>query len=110
MGRRLCSQSLYECTDTLCQPGGRHSAWPPVSSTYARFLGDDVMSDTLKTISPVDGRIYVERPLETGAGIDRALTFAQRAQPAWGSLPLPIRCEILGDAVGAFVAQATDIA
>jgi acyl-CoA reductase-like NAD-dependent aldehyde dehydrogenase len=68
------------------------------------------MSDMLKTISPVDGRIYVERPLETGAGIDRALNFAQRAQPAWGALPLPIRCEILGDAVEAFVAKATDIA
>jgi acyl-CoA reductase-like NAD-dependent aldehyde dehydrogenase len=68
------------------------------------------MSDTLKTISPVDGRIYVERPLETAAGIDRALNFAQRAQPAWGSVPLPIRCEILGDAVDAFVAKATDIA
>jgi acyl-CoA reductase-like NAD-dependent aldehyde dehydrogenase len=68
------------------------------------------MSDTLKTISPVDGRIYVERPLETAAGIDRALNFAQRAQPAWDSLPLPIRCEILGNAVDAFVAKATDIA
>jgi len=68
------------------------------------------MSDTLKTISPVDGRIYVERPLETAAGIDRALNLAQRAQPAWGALPLPIRCEILGDAVAAFVAQASDIA
>jgi acyl-CoA reductase-like NAD-dependent aldehyde dehydrogenase len=68
------------------------------------------MSDTLKTISPVDGRIYVERPLETAAGIDRALNLAQRAQPAWSALPLPIRCEILGDAVAAFVAQAADIA
>jgi acyl-CoA reductase-like NAD-dependent aldehyde dehydrogenase len=68
------------------------------------------VSDTLQTISPVDGRIYVERSLETGAGIDRALNFAQRAQRAWGSLPLPIRCEILGEAVEAFVAQATDIA
>ncbi len=57
------------------------------------------MSDMRKTVSPVDGRIYVERPLETAAGIDRALNLAQRAQPAWGSLPLPIRCEILGDAV-----------
>jgi acyl-CoA reductase-like NAD-dependent aldehyde dehydrogenase len=68
------------------------------------------MSDTLRTISPVDGRIYVERPLETGAGIDRSLNFAQRAQSAWGSLPLPIRCEILGDAVDAFVAKASEIA
>jgi acyl-CoA reductase-like NAD-dependent aldehyde dehydrogenase len=27
------------------------------------------MNDTLKTISPVDGRIYVERPIETAAGM-----------------------------------------
>src|SRR6202795_1122691 len=68
------------------------------------------MSDMLKTVSPVDGRIYVERPLETAAGLDRALNLAQRAQSAWGSLPLPIRCEILGDAVDAFVAKASEIA
>jgi acyl-CoA reductase-like NAD-dependent aldehyde dehydrogenase len=68
------------------------------------------MTETLKTISPVDGRIYVERPLETAAGIDRALDSAQRAQPAWGSLPLAARCEILGRAVDAFVAKAGDIA
>jgi acyl-CoA reductase-like NAD-dependent aldehyde dehydrogenase len=68
------------------------------------------MSDTLKTISPVDGRIYVERPLETAAGIDRALDSAAHAQPAWALLPLAGRCEILGRAVDAFVARASDIA
>jgi acyl-CoA reductase-like NAD-dependent aldehyde dehydrogenase len=68
------------------------------------------MTETLKTISPVDGRIYVERPLETAAGIDRALSSAQRAQPAWGAMPLAARCEILGKAVDAFVAKAGDIA
>jgi acyl-CoA reductase-like NAD-dependent aldehyde dehydrogenase len=68
------------------------------------------MTETLKTISPIDGRIYVERPLQTAAGIDRALDSAQRAQPSWGSLPLASRCEILGKAVDAFVAKAGDIA
>jgi acyl-CoA reductase-like NAD-dependent aldehyde dehydrogenase len=68
------------------------------------------MTDTLKTISPVDGRIYVERPLETAAGIDRALSSAGRAQRAWAALPLAARCEILGRAVDAFVAKAGDIA
>src|SRR5271170_3261537 len=68
------------------------------------------MSDTLKAISPVDGRVYVERPLETAAGIDRALDRARAAQIAWGSLPLPARCEILGKAVDAFVAKTNDIA
>lgn len=68
------------------------------------------MLNTLKTISPVDGRIYVERSFETAAGIDRALEAARRAQPAWSSLPLPIRCEILYDAVDAFVAHTNEIA
>ncbi len=68
------------------------------------------MTETLKTISPVDGRIYVERPLQTAAAIDRALDLSQAAQPAWAALPLAMRCGILGKAVDAFVAKATDIA
>ena len=68
------------------------------------------MTDTLKTISPVDGRVYVERALETPAGIDRALDSARAAQRGWGSLPLSDRCRILGKAVDAFVAKANDIA
>src|ERR1700730_11021660 len=68
------------------------------------------MTDTLKTISPVDGRIYVERTLETAAGIDRALASAQRAQRAWAAVPLDSRCRILSKAVDAVVAKANDIA
>jgi acyl-CoA reductase-like NAD-dependent aldehyde dehydrogenase len=68
------------------------------------------MIETLKTISPVDGRIYVERPLATAAGIDRALDSARTAQRAWAAVPLAARCEILGRAVDAFVAKANDIA
>jgi acyl-CoA reductase-like NAD-dependent aldehyde dehydrogenase len=68
------------------------------------------MTETLKAISPVDGRIYVERPLETAAGINRALDSAQRAQIAWTALPLAARCEILTKAVHAFVAKTNDIA
>jgi acyl-CoA reductase-like NAD-dependent aldehyde dehydrogenase len=68
------------------------------------------MTETLKTISPVDGRIYVERPLESADGIDRALELARHAQPAWAAMPLAARCELLGKAVDAFVAKAGDIA
>jgi acyl-CoA reductase-like NAD-dependent aldehyde dehydrogenase len=67
-------------------------------------------TDTLKTISPVDGRIYVERPLQTAADIDRALDAAHTAQRHWAALPLATRCDILTKAVDAFVAQANDIA
>jgi acyl-CoA reductase-like NAD-dependent aldehyde dehydrogenase len=68
------------------------------------------MSDTLKTISPVDGRVYVERTLETAAGIGRALDAAKASQLAWSKVPLAARCEVLGLAVDAFVAKAKDIA
>jgi acyl-CoA reductase-like NAD-dependent aldehyde dehydrogenase len=68
------------------------------------------MTETLKTISPVDGRIYVERPLETAAGIDRALDSAQRAQVVWAALPLATRAATLTKAVDAFVAKTNDIA
>jgi acyl-CoA reductase-like NAD-dependent aldehyde dehydrogenase len=68
------------------------------------------MRDILRTVSPVDGRIYVERPLEAAEGINRALDCAARAQIAWGALPLATRCEILSRAVDAFAAKAGEIA
>jgi acyl-CoA reductase-like NAD-dependent aldehyde dehydrogenase len=68
------------------------------------------MTHTLTTISPVDGRIYVERALDTAAGIDRALDAARTAQLSWSQAPLAARCEVLSKAVDAFVAKANDIA
>jgi acyl-CoA reductase-like NAD-dependent aldehyde dehydrogenase len=68
------------------------------------------LSDKLQTISPVDGRVYVERPLAGSADIERSLERARHAQAAWAALALSARCAILNDAVGAFVAKANDIA
>ncbi|MGA8706622.1 MAG: aldehyde dehydrogenase family protein [Steroidobacteraceae bacterium] len=68
------------------------------------------MTETLKTISPVDGRVYVERPLHSTGDIERALETAQRAQAAWRSLTLAARCELLRRAVDAFVVRGEDIA
>jgi len=68
------------------------------------------VQEVLKTVSPVDGRVYVERPLAGPADIDRALAATRHAQPAWAALPLAARCEALARAVDAFVANATDIA
>ena len=71
------------------------------------------MPDTLKTISPIDGRVYVERPLETTAGTGPRARFCAQ----WGQgmrlgyrMPLAGRCEILKKSVDAFVAKAGDIA
>jgi acyl-CoA reductase-like NAD-dependent aldehyde dehydrogenase len=68
------------------------------------------MTATLKTISPVDDRVYVERPLASAADIDRVLDAARSAQVGWRAVPLADRCAMLSRAVDAFVANAGDIA
>ena len=68
------------------------------------------MAETQKTISPVDGRIYVERTVADGAGIERALERAVAAQRDWQAQSLDERCAMLGRAVDALVARAAEIA
>ncbi len=50
---------------------------------------------TLRTISPVDGRVYVERPLASAADIDRTLERARDAQRQWRSVPAEERAPVL---------------
>lgn len=57
-----------------------------------------------QTISPVDGRVLVERPLTGPAGLDRALVRASRAYEGWRRTTLTERiaaCTALIDAVAA---------
>ncbi len=68
------------------------------------------MADMLKTISPVDGSVYVERPLAGGTAIEAALAGAVRAQAAWRAVPMGERQAILGHAVDAFVAMSDAVA
>ncbi len=68
------------------------------------------MTETLKTISPVDGSVYVERPLAGPGEIDRTLAAAVTAQAAWKRTPLSERAALLGRAVDAFVAKRDAIA
>jgi acyl-CoA reductase-like NAD-dependent aldehyde dehydrogenase len=50
---------------------------------------------TLKTISPVDGRVYAERTPATAAEIDAALERARKAQRAWRAVPVTERASIM---------------
>ncbi len=68
------------------------------------------MSESLRTISPVDGSVYVERPLAGAAEINKALDVARAAQAEWRSVPVATRQEILRKAVAAFVAKKDEIA
>ena len=68
------------------------------------------MNERLKTISPVDGSVCVERELAGGAAIEAALANALRAQQGWRGLPLERRCELVGRAVDALVAKGPELA
>jgi acyl-CoA reductase-like NAD-dependent aldehyde dehydrogenase len=68
------------------------------------------MSTRLTTISPIDGRVYVERDLADAGAIDAALETARRAQAAWAATPLASRIDKLGQAVELFVARGAAIA
>ncbi|MGE0667199.1 MAG: aldehyde dehydrogenase family protein [Sphingomonadales bacterium] len=68
------------------------------------------MSAILKCVSPVDGRVYVKRPLADAGEIDAALAEATIAQAAWKATPLTDRQVLLTKAVDAFVADGPEIA
>ena len=50
---------------------------------------------TLKTISPVDGRVYAERTPATAAEIDAALERARKAQREWRAVPVTERASVM---------------
>jgi acyl-CoA reductase-like NAD-dependent aldehyde dehydrogenase len=68
------------------------------------------MADILKCVSPVDGKVYVERPLADERAIERALKMARQAQAAWRQVPIAERQVLLNKAVDAFVARGDAIA
>ncbi|MBN2359413.1 MAG: aldehyde dehydrogenase family protein [Deltaproteobacteria bacterium] len=48
-----------------------------------------------KTVSPVDGKVYVERPLATRREVQAALAQAQSAQAEWKLLPVAERVRLV---------------
>jgi acyl-CoA reductase-like NAD-dependent aldehyde dehydrogenase len=70
-------------------------------------LGRD---DLQRTISPVDGHIYVERRLAGDDEIHTALKRAAKAQEDWKRQPVEARARQLSAFVDAFVAKRDEIA
>lgn len=66
--------------------------------------------NVLQCISPVDGSVFMERPLQGPAEIDAALTRAVKAQREWRNVSLPERQKIILKALDHFVAHAPEIA
>jgi acyl-CoA reductase-like NAD-dependent aldehyde dehydrogenase len=63
-----------------------------------------------RTISPVDGRVFVERTLATPAQIEAALENARLAQRGWRAVPVSERAAILGRFCDAFESCREEIA
>ncbi len=61
---------------------------------------------TQRTLSPIDGSLYVERPLASVAQIESALTRASSAQRAWTSVAVGERAQICRRMVEWCVARA----
>ena len=63
------------------------------------------MSESFQTLSPIDGRAYVERAFADASAIDRALAQARDAFPGWRSTPLAERITLLRAMTQHLVAQ-----
>ncbi|MGE0725602.1 MAG: aldehyde dehydrogenase family protein, partial [Alphaproteobacteria bacterium] len=68
------------------------------------------MTEMLRTTSPVDGRVYCERPLADAAAIDRALARAAEARTGWRATPLDRRQALVARAVDALLAHREAVA
>src|SRR5687767_9015002 len=62
-----------------------------------------------KTISPIDGRVYVERPLASDAQIEATLAKAVTSQKTWKQVPLAERAAICLRMVDWCVARADQL-
>lgn len=65
---------------------------------------------TIRTISPVDGRIVAERMLANAAEIDRTLEQARVAQSAWRRVPVAERAAIMERFCAEFERRGAEIA
>jgi acyl-CoA reductase-like NAD-dependent aldehyde dehydrogenase len=68
------------------------------------------MAQRLRTISPVDGSVYVERSLASSDEVDATVAAARKSQASWKRVPIPERAEICQRFVDAFVGRTEAIA
>ncbi len=67
------------------------------------------MAETVKIVSPVDGRVYAERPVASGAEIETAVAKAKRAREVWGAVTVKERAKFLSHFVDALLGKNDEI-
>ena len=65
---------------------------------------------TIECVSPVDGRVYVQRPAATPAQIEQTLQRARAAQVPWQRVSVPERVRIIERFCQEFEQRGKDIA
>jgi acyl-CoA reductase-like NAD-dependent aldehyde dehydrogenase len=68
------------------------------------------MTAKQKTFSPVDGRVYVERPYSSDTEIARTVAAARVAQMDWCLVPIKDRVALINRAIDAFTAKRDVVA
>ncbi|HEX6772714.1 MAG TPA: aldehyde dehydrogenase family protein [Acidobacteriaceae bacterium] len=63
----------------------------------------------IQTVSPIDGSVYVERPLASDAGIEATLAKAKNSQREWKLVPISERAAICRRAVASLVERAPQL-
>ncbi|MEO6012630.1 MAG: aldehyde dehydrogenase family protein [Devosia sp.] len=67
------------------------------------------MTETIRIVSPVDGRVYAERPVASGAEIESAVAKAKAARKAWGEVTVRERAKFLNHFVDALLSKNDEI-
>ncbi|MDB5528245.1 MAG: aldehyde dehydrogenase family protein [Devosia sp.] len=67
------------------------------------------MTETVKIISPIDGSVYAERPLASGAEIDAAVTRAKAARHSWHEITVAERAKVMSHFVDALLEMNDEI-
>ena len=67
------------------------------------------MADTVKIVSPIDGRVYAERSVATGAEVETAVARTRRAREVWGELTVKERAKFLEHFVDALIGKNDEI-
>ncbi|MDO8359389.1 MAG: aldehyde dehydrogenase family protein [Devosia sp.] len=67
------------------------------------------MTETVKIVSPVDGRVYAERRVAGAAEIEAAVAKAKAARRAWGEVTVRERAKFLNHFVDALLSKNDEI-
>lgn len=67
------------------------------------------MTDRVQIVSPIDGRVYAERKVATGAEIDRAVAKTRRAREVWDEVTVKERVKFLEHFLDALLGKNDEI-